>query len=107
MRLSRVVLPAPRYPVSTVTGVLSAIARSIWPRNIGMLLANTKPVSAVVRQAGDSRPQGRAQRVDVVPHQRDIGRGIAVAIGQRVRVELAADPGAGLLGNPLHETGID
>ena len=39
-------------------------------------------------------------------HHRQIGGGITLWAGQRIRVELAADAGAGLSGNLLHQARV-
>src|SRR5262249_50520708 len=105
MRLSRVVLPAPRYPVSTVTGILSVIGPLPWGLYIGEGTGGGKPCSPAFRDRFDAAPPPprRHGRLDRPPHGGDrpyrelvpachgggAGRRSADALPARRRLDLA------------------
>src|SRR5262245_16200397 len=75
---------------------------------IAVLYCNARAAPLPILQESNASPRQRRDDLsDIVPHHGDIGRRLAACLGERVGIELAADVRASLLGDHLHEPGID
>src|SRR3984885_639916 len=99
MRLSSVVLPAPRYPVSTVTGIFEDVSSDMITPEGTRWDAGRRGHFALVGQRA-------RQRCYIVPDHVNVSGGIALFTGQGVGIERPADAGARLRRYSLHQTGV-
>src|SRR6202022_4565834 len=100
MRLRRVVLPAPRYPVSTVTGIFWDVNSGIVsPERYSWATPGSREAPALIRQRARQGPY-------IVPDHINVSGGFALFIRQAVGIERSADPGAALGRDPLHQPRI-
>src|SRR6478609_11513826 len=100
MRLRRVVLPAPRYPVSTVTGIF-------WDVNSGITTPKTGLCGPRGSREAPALIDKRAgQGLYIVPDHINVSGGIALFTGEAVGIQRPADPGAGLGRDPAHQPRI-
>lgn len=82
------------------------------------VLANAPPLTAALAASGHQLPhatlhglaklvrKGARNSADIVPDHRDVGRSLAVLIGQTIRIQRSANCRAGLGCNFAHYSGI-